>query len=115
MRRLCRGANREGLVLVAEDDIILASDTAFTVSRRFRSHRFSGRFGARNPSLAGATGVAVTQMGSERRCAHREGSVALVAEGCLLPADATLGLSFVPKLYGLAVAVLPGLVRRFAN
>jgi hypothetical protein len=62
MRRLCPGADREGLVLVTEDDLILTS--ALAVSLSFRSHRFSGRFGARNPSLAGTTGVAVTQMGS---------------------------------------------------
>ncbi len=98
MRRLCPGADREGLVFVAQDDLILASATALTVRRSFRSHRLSGRFGARNPSLAGPTGVAVTQMGGERRCAHREGFVALVTEGYLLPADATPELCFVPKL-----------------
>jgi len=106
MRRPCRGADREGFVLVAEDDLTLTSATALTVSRRFRSHRFSGRFGARNLSLAGTTSVAVTQMGGERRCAHREGSVAFVAEDDLLPADAAPGLFFVPTPYGLALAVV---------
>ena len=55
--------------------------------------------------------ITVTQMGRERRCAHREGFVAFVAEGCLLPADATSRLFFVPKLFGLAVAGLPDLGR----
>jgi hypothetical protein len=110
MSRLCRSADRQGLVLVAQDDLTPTSATALTVYRRFRSHRFSGRFGARNLSLAGAAGVAVTQMGVERRCAHREGFCAFVAEGFLLPAYATSRL-FVPTLYGLAVAVLPHLGR----
>jgi hypothetical protein len=108
MRRLCRSADREGLVLMAEDDLILTSATALTVCRRSRFHHLSGRFGARNLSLAGTTGVAVTEMGSERWCAHRKGFVALVAEGCFLPADATPRL-FVPTLYGLAVGALPDL------
>jgi hypothetical protein len=110
MRRLCPGADRKGLVLVAEDDPILISATALTVCRRLRSHRFSGRFAARNPSLAGTTGVAVTQMRIDRWCAHRQGSVALVAEGRLFPAEATPRL-FVPTLYGLAVAGLLDLGR----
>jgi len=50
-------------------------------------------------------------MGSERWCAHREGFFAFVAEGRLLPADATPRLCFVPTLYGLAVAGLPDLGR----
>ena len=62
--RLYRGADRERPVLVAEDDLILTFANALTVYRRFRSYRFSGRFGARNPSLADTTGVAMTQMGS---------------------------------------------------
>jgi hypothetical protein len=107
MSRLCRGANREGFLLVAECDLILSSATALTVTRCFRSHHFSGRFLARNHSLAGTTGVVVTQMGSERWCAHREGFLAFVAEGFLLPVDATPRLRFVPTLYGLAVGVLP--------
>ena len=111
MSRLRRGANGKSLVLVAECNLILSSATTLTVTRRFRSHHFSERFLARNLSLAGITGVAVTQMGSERWCAHREGFFAFVAEGCLLPADATPRLRFVPTLYGLAVAVLADLGR----
>jgi hypothetical protein len=113
MRRLCRSADREGFVLVAEDDLIFTSATALTVYLRFRSHHFSGRFGPRYLSLAGTTGVAVSEMGSERWCAHSEGFVAFVAEGCLLPADAAPRLFFVPTLYGLAVAVLPDLGRPY--
>ena len=75
MRRLCPGADREGLVLVAQDHLILTSATALAVYRRSRSDRFSGRPGARDLSLAGTTGVAVTQMGTERRCADREGLI----------------------------------------
>src|ERR671921_2478230 len=45
MRRLCRGADRERLVLVAEDDLVPTSATALTVPRLFRSHRFARRFG----------------------------------------------------------------------
>ena len=45
MRRPCRGADRERLVLVAEDDLVPTSPTALTVSRRFHSRRFAGRFG----------------------------------------------------------------------
>src|SRR4029450_10375977 len=108
MRRLCRSADRERFVLVAEDDLIFTSATALTVYLRFRSHHFSGRFGPRNLSLAGTTGVAVSEMGSECWCAHSEGFVAFVAEGCLLPADAAPRLFFVPTLCRLAVAVLPG-------
>src|SRR5215210_2077468 len=117
MRRLCRGADREGLVaLVADDDLIRTSATALTVYRRFRSHRFSGRFGVRNPSLAGNRGVAVTQMGVERRCAYREGFCAFVAEGHLcLPAGTTPRLFFVPTLFGRAVAVLHHLGRPAAG
>src|SRR5215212_1037765 len=111
MRRLCRGADSEGLVLVAECDLILSSATALTVTRRFRSHHFSGRFGARNLAFAGITGVAVTQMGIERWCAYREGFVAFVAEGDLFLAIAAPKLYFVPTLYGLAVAVLADLGR----
>src|SRR5215210_7997513 len=112
MRLPCRGTDRQGLVLVAEDDLTLTSATALTVSRRFRSHRFSGRFGARDPSLAGTRGVAVTQMGVERRCGHREGFCAFVAQGRLfLPADATPRLCFVRALFGLALALLPHLGR----
>jgi len=109
MRSLRRGADREGLVLVAQDDLIPTS--ALTVYTRFRSHRFIGRFGARNPSLAGTQAVAVTPMGGEeRRDPHREGFVGFVAEGHLyLPADSTLKPFFIPKLFGLSVAVLPHL------
>jgi hypothetical protein len=96
---------------VAEDDLILASATALTVRRGFRSNRFSGRFGARNPSLAGTRAVAVTQMGVERRGADREGLFPFVAEDFLLPADATPRLCFVTTHYGFGVAVLPPLGR----
>src|SRR5215203_6131980 len=111
MRRLCPGADREGLVLVAHDDLTWTSATALTVSRRFRSHRFSGRFGGRNPAFAGTRGVAVTQMGVESRCAYREGFCAFVAQGFLLPADDPPRLCFVPKHSGPAVAVLHHLGR----
>src|SRR5215212_4049101 len=111
MCRLCPGADREGLVLVAQDDLTWTSSTALTVSRRFRCHRFSGRFGGRNPSFAGTRGVAVTQMGVESRCAYREGFRAFVAQGFLLPADDPPRLFFVPKHSGPAVAVLPHLGR----
>jgi hypothetical protein len=66
MSRLRLGADCEGvLVLVAEDDLILASATAVpTVSRCFWLHGFSGEFGPRTLGSTGTLSVAVTLMGS---------------------------------------------------
>ena len=64
MSRLRLGADREGLVLVAEGDLILTSATAPTVFRSFWLHRFSGGFGPRTLGLTCTLGVAVTLMGS---------------------------------------------------
>ena len=96
---------------MAQDDLILTSATALTVSRRFRSHRFSGRFGARNPSLAGTPGVAVTQMGASAGAPTVRVLLPLWQRVSFCPPTPTPRLFFVPKLYGLAVAVLPHLGR----
>jgi hypothetical protein len=55
----------EGLVLVAEDNLILTSATVGpTFFRCFWLHRFAGGFGARTLGFTGTLGVAVTLMGS---------------------------------------------------
>ena len=64
MSRLRRGADCEGLVLVAEGDLILTSATAPTVFRCFWLPRFSGEFRARTFGLTDTLRVAVTLMGS---------------------------------------------------
>jgi hypothetical protein len=64
MSRLRLGADCEGLVLVAEGDLILTSSTAPTVFRCFWLHRFSGGFGPRTLGLTCTLRVTVTLMGT---------------------------------------------------
>jgi len=64
MSRLRLSADCEGLVLVAEGDLILISATAPTVFRCFWLHRFSGEFGSRTLGSTDTLRVAVTLMGS---------------------------------------------------
>src|SRR5919112_1107179 len=67
MSLLRLGADCEGLVLVAESDLILTSaTTAPTVFRCFWLHRFSGGFGARTLGFTCTLGVAVTLMSRYR-------------------------------------------------
>ena len=54
-------------------------------------------------------------MGRLRRGADREGVLAFVAEGGLLLALAAPRLSFVPTLFGLATAGMPGVVGELAD
>ena len=60
MGRLRPGADRESLVLVAEDNLIPTSATAASfVSCCFWANPFFGGFGTRNLPLASSAGVAV--------------------------------------------------------
>ena len=65
MSRLRLGADGDGVLLVAEGDLILTSAIAApTVLRCFWPNRFSRGFGARTLGLAGTLGVAVTPVGT---------------------------------------------------
>ena len=64
MSLLRLGADCEGLVLVAEGDLILTSATAPTVIRCFWLYRFSGEFGPRTLGFTCTLRVAVTLMGN---------------------------------------------------
>jgi Ca2+-binding RTX toxin-like protein len=107
MGRPRRGADCEGdLAFVTDSDPLTSATAAHTAFRRFWLHRFSGGRGIQAFSLTGALGVAVTQMGPQSGCAHRDGLV-LVTEGDLLLADAAPVLFFVPHVLGLAFGGMP--------
>src|SRR5215216_919776 len=115
MSRLRLGADCEGLVLVAEGDLILISATAPTAFRSLWLHRFSGEFGPRALGLTCTLLVAVTLMGSERWCTYCEGLLAFVAEGDLLLAATASMLYFVPTPFRLAVGGMVDLIRGVAD